>query len=163
MSNTAGTGRSDASGVRLFPPSIYAGGLVVGYIVQWLAPIPIVPGALGIAARILGVAVLLAGLALMFSALTMFRAVGTPVNPTEPTKALALTGPYRFTRNPMYLGMALLLAGFALIGNALWPLLSLIPVVWIIRTQVIAREEIYLEAKFGAPYRDFKGRVRRWL
>jgi protein-S-isoprenylcysteine O-methyltransferase Ste14 len=63
----------------------------------------------------------------------------------------------------MYLGMALLLAGFALIGNALWPLIAVIPVVFVIRTQVIDREERYLEAKFGAQYTDFKARVRRWL
>jgi protein-S-isoprenylcysteine O-methyltransferase Ste14 len=63
----------------------------------------------------------------------------------------------------MYLGMALVLAGLAMIGNALWPLLAVIPAVWWIRTQVIAKEERYLEAKFGAPYLDFKKRVRRWI
>jgi protein-S-isoprenylcysteine O-methyltransferase Ste14 len=63
----------------------------------------------------------------------------------------------------MYLGMALLVGGFALLGNALWPLLALIPVIWFIRTQVIDREERYLEARFGVEYRDFTSRVRRWL
>jgi protein-S-isoprenylcysteine O-methyltransferase Ste14 len=63
----------------------------------------------------------------------------------------------------MYLGMALILGGLAFIGNALFPLLALIPVIWWIRTQVIDKEERYLEAKFGAPYLDFKRRVRRWL
>ena len=63
----------------------------------------------------------------------------------------------------MYLGMALVFAGFALLGNALWPLLALIPVIWAIQKQVIAREEIYLEAKFGADYLALKSRVRRWL
>ena len=63
----------------------------------------------------------------------------------------------------MYLGMALVFAGFALLGNALWPLLTLIPVIWAIQTQVIAKEEAYLEAKFGADYLALKSRVRRWL
>jgi protein-S-isoprenylcysteine O-methyltransferase Ste14 len=63
----------------------------------------------------------------------------------------------------MYLGMACILAGLALIGNALWPLLAVIPAVWWINTQVIAREEPYLERKFGAPYIEYKNRVRRWL
>ena len=88
---------------------------------------------------------------------------GTRVNPFEPSTMLVLDGPYRFTRNPMYLGMALVLGGLALIGNALWPFLALAPVIAIIRTQVIAKEEAYLEAKFVAPYRDFKARVRRWI
>jgi protein-S-isoprenylcysteine O-methyltransferase Ste14 len=79
------------------------------------------------------------------------------------TRALTFEGPYRFTRNPMYLGLALLLAGLAGIGNALWPLLAVIPVVAIIRTQVIAREETYLENRFGEEYRAYRGRVRRWL
>ena len=99
----------------------------------------------------------------MVSAVVLFRRIGTPPDPHEPSTRLALDGPYRFTRNPMYLGMAAVLAGLALIGNALWPLLALIPVIWWIRTQVIAREERYLEAKFGGEYRDFKARVRRWL
>jgi protein-S-isoprenylcysteine O-methyltransferase Ste14 len=63
----------------------------------------------------------------------------------------------------MYLGMGLILAGFAFLGNALWPLIALVPVVGIIRTQVIAREEAYLEAKFAGQYRDYKARVRRWV
>jgi protein-S-isoprenylcysteine O-methyltransferase Ste14 len=62
----------------------------------------------------------------------------------------------------MYLGLALLLAGLALLGDALWPLIAIIPCVWIIQTQVIAREEVYLQGKFGKDYRAFKSRVRRW-
>jgi protein-S-isoprenylcysteine O-methyltransferase Ste14 len=80
-----------------------------------------------------------------------------------PTNALTFEGPYRFTRNPMYVGMALLQGGLALAGNALWPLVALIPVLWIVRTQVIDKEEQYLERRFGQQYRDYKARVRRWL
>ena len=154
---------SDTSGVRLFPPAVYIGGLIVGYAIQWLVPVRILPPMLDLPGRILGVALLLAGGGLMFSALSLFRSVGTTPNPTLPTTALTFDGPYRFTRNPMYLGMALLLVGFAFIGNALWPLLAVIPAIWIIQTQVILREEPYLEAKFGGPYADYKKRVRRWL
>jgi protein-S-isoprenylcysteine O-methyltransferase Ste14 len=163
MSNGSGARPADSSGVRLFPPGIYIGGLAIGYFLDWLRPIPIVPGPLGLALRILGVAVLLAGAWLMFTALTQFRSVGTSPNPTQATTALAFDGPYRLTRNPMYLGMTLLLVGFASVGNALWPLIAAIPAVWIIQTQVILREEAYLEAKFGSPYRDYQARVRRWL
>jgi len=164
MTNGSGAqSPSRASGVRIFPPAVYIAGLVIGYLIEWLWPIPILPGPFGFVLRILGVAAILAGAGLIISAITRFRTIGTPVNPTAPTTMLAFDGPYRFTRNPMYLGLALLLAGFALVGDALWPLVAVIPVVWIIQTQVIAREEPYLEAKFGAPYRDFKARVRRWL
>jgi protein-S-isoprenylcysteine O-methyltransferase Ste14 len=164
MSNGSGAQSSSrASGVRIFPPAVYIAGLVIGYLIEWLWPVPILPGPFGFVLRILGIAVILAGAGLIVSAIIRFRSIGTPVNPTEPTTTLTFDGPYRFTRNPMYLGLALLLAGFALVGDALWPLLAVIPAGWIIQTQVIAREEPYLEAKFGLPYRDFKARVRRWL
>jgi protein-S-isoprenylcysteine O-methyltransferase Ste14 len=153
---------ADNSGVRIFPPGVYLGGLVVGYLLQWLWPVPILPGAASIA-RILGAILALAGIALVLVAVAAFRRAGTSPNPTAATSALTFDGPYRFTRNPMYLGLALLLAGLAGLGNALWPLIAVIPVVAIIQTQVIAREERYLEAKFGEAYRDYRSRVRRWL
>ncbi|MEJ0011089.1 MAG: isoprenylcysteine carboxylmethyltransferase family protein [Bauldia sp.] len=154
---------SDTAGVTVLPPLVYAGGLVVGYIVQFILPIAVAPPTFDVAIRVLGVLLVLFGGYLMFTALGLFQKVGTPVSPHEPTRALTFDGPYRYTRNPIYLGMALILAGLALVGNALWPLLAVIPVIWWITTQVIVREERYLEAKFGAPYADFKKRVRRWL
>jgi protein-S-isoprenylcysteine O-methyltransferase Ste14 len=154
---------ADNSGVRIFPPAVYLGGLIVGYLIQWLLPLPIVPDAWNFSVRVLGILVLALGVWLVFSAASLFGRLGTPPNPTQPTTALATDGPYRFTRNPMYLGMGLMLAGFALIGNALWPLIALVPVVGIIRLQVVDREERYLEARFGTEYREFKARVRRWI
>ena len=163
MSDEQNARTSDVSGVAIFPPAIYLGGLIVGYLIQWLLPIPIVPAAWSIAIRILGVVVLVIGAWLMFSALGVFHRLGTAVSPFEPTTELASDGPYRFSRNPIYLGMALLLAGFAFLGNAFWPLVAVIPAVGIIQTQVVAREEVYLEGKFGSDYRDYKSRVKRWL
>ncbi len=154
---------SESSGVRIFPPGVYLAGLIVGYAVQWLWPLPIDPGRGVLSVRVIGVVVIVVAVVLQASAVMTFRRLGTPINPTKPSTTLALAGPYRFTRNPMYLGLALLLAGLALVGNALWPLLAVIPCVWIIHTQVIAREEAYLERKFGDDYRTFKSRVRRWL
>jgi protein-S-isoprenylcysteine O-methyltransferase Ste14 len=160
QSNTAGV---DNSGVRIFPPAVYVGGLIIGYAIQWLWPFPIAPDAWSLLIRIVGVVVLASGVWLVLSAASLFGRLGTPPNPTQPTTALATDGPYRFTRNPMYFGMGLMLAGFALVGNALWPLIALVPAVGIIRMQVIDREERYLEAKFGNEYRQFKARVRRWI
>jgi len=104
-----------------------------------------------------------AGVALAASAIVLFRRAGTSPVPIQPTTALVAQGPYRFTRNPMYVGLAALYAGIALLVNSLWPLV-LLPVVLIaIRWWVIAREEAYLERKFGDAYRAYTRRVRRWL
>ena len=154
---------ADNAGVRVIPPVVFLGGLAVGYLIQWMRPIPILPPWGSLAVRIVGVVAIGLGFWVMLSAVALFRRLKTPPEPWEPTTNLALDGPYRFTRNPMYLGMALVLGGLALAGNALWPLVALVPVVIIIRTQVIAREERYLEAKFGDEYRAFKARVRRWF
>ena len=154
---------ADTSGVTIFPPAVYLGGLVIGYVLWWFWPVPIAGDGISLVVRILGIVVLLLGGWLMFSATGLFARIGTNISPFEPTTKLATDGPYRFTRNPIYLGMALILGGFALIGNALWPLLALIPVIWVIQTQVIAREEPYLAGKFGIAYHDYCRRVRRWL
>jgi protein-S-isoprenylcysteine O-methyltransferase Ste14 len=156
-------GTSDTPGVRFLPPFVYLGGLVAGYVIWWFWPVPIVPGERSLAIRTAGGVAIVLGFWVMLSAVAMFSRIGEDPNPMEPTKALTFEGPYRFTRNPMYLGMSFILGGLALLGNALWPLLALIPVVWIIRTQVIDKEERYLEAKFGSEYAAFKARVRRWI
>ncbi len=153
----------DNAGVRILPPLVFLGGLVIGYAVWWFWPVPIVPGDWSFAIRVAGAVAVALGVWLAIAAASKFSAIGEDPHPMSPTNALALEGPYRFTRNPMYLGMALIQGGLALLGNALWPLLALVPVLWIIRTQVIDKEERYLEAKFGSEYRAFKSRVRRWI
>lgn len=157
------TDQSDTPGVTFLPPLVYLGGLVIGYVIWWFWPVPIVPGDWSFAIRVIGGVAVVLGFWVMLSAVAVFSRIGEDPNPTVPTNALTFDGPYRFTRNPMYLGMGLILGGLALLGNALWPLLALVPVIWIIRTQVIDKEERYLEAKFGGAYRDFKARVRRWI
>jgi protein-S-isoprenylcysteine O-methyltransferase Ste14 len=154
---------ADNAGVRIFPPGIFIGGLVIGYVIQWFWPLPILPADMTLAARVFGVLVFIIGICFIALAMGAFRRAGTSVVPVEPTTALTFEGPYTFTRNPMYLGMALILGGLAFAGNALWPLLMLIPAIVIVQTQVIAREEAYLERKFGAEYLAFKARVRRWI
>jgi len=104
-----------------------------------------------------------AGVALAASAIVLFRRAGTSPVPIQPTTALVAQGPYRFTRNPMYVGLAALYAGIALLVNSLWPLVLLPVVLVVIRWWVIAREEAYLERKFGDAYRAYTRRERRWL
>jgi protein-S-isoprenylcysteine O-methyltransferase Ste14 len=155
--------RPDTPGITVFPPTVYFGGLIVGYVIWWFWPVPIVPTEWSLPVRITGGLAFLVGVSLIWAATARFHHIGENPNPMEPTKALTFDGPYRYTRNPMYLGMSFILGGLAMLGNAFWPLLALIPVIWIIRTQVIAKEEQYLEARFGADYVAFKSRVRRWL
>ncbi len=157
---------SDSTGdnakVSFPPPFVYLGFLLIGLGVEG------VTGRLSFgmdrfAVWLAGGLLLVAGLALNMAATGRFRRAGTPVPPWRSVKGIVDGGVYRFTRNPMYLGMATAYAGLAIAFDG--PVaLALLPVVLVvIRTQVIAREERYLEAKFGDTYRDYKRRVRRWL
>jgi protein-S-isoprenylcysteine O-methyltransferase Ste14 len=92
-----------------------------------------------------------------------FWASGTSVIPVKPTTALVTNGPYRFTRNPMYLGMLLLYTAVACWLEFVWPLLLSPVLVWLLGAQVIKREERYLERKYGDEYRRYQMQVRRWL
>jgi protein-S-isoprenylcysteine O-methyltransferase Ste14 len=152
--------RRDISGVIAPPPLVFLAGLGVGFALEALLPGSSVPDAL---AWILGGALLLAGLALLFSFERAFTQKKTPANPWRPTTAIATDGPYRLTRNPAYLGMALVYVGIALCSQALWVLVPLPIVLAIIDRGVITREEHYLERKFGQEYLDYKRRVRRWV
>ena len=158
----------DRSGVRIFPPLIYLGGLFLGFLLHWRLPLPIVPAVLVGPLRLLGAFCLVAGLALTIWAVATFRRVGTTRHPAGPTTALAVGGPYRFTRNPMYLGLVFVTAGLALLANALWPLILLPVVIVILRRAVIDREERYLTAKFGEEYLRVQGTgsalvVAQWM
>ena len=152
----------DTSGVRVLPPLIYAGLFLLGYAVHrfvplrlWGDPPPV--------ARLVGWGLVAAGALLAASAVMLFRRAGTTPNPTRPTTALVLRGPYRFTRNPMYVGLALCYFGTALLVNSIWPLILLPALMVLVQRWVIAPEEAYLERKFGAEYRSYRTQVRRWL
>lgn len=99
----------------------------------------------------------------MGSFVQAFERARTPINPSAPSQALVTDGPYRLTRNPGYLGMAVLYAGIAMVANAPWALVPLPAAIAVVDRGVIAREEGYLERKFGAPYAEYRRRVRRWL
>ena len=150
----------DSAGVRVPPPLIYLGGLAVGFALEALLPGSSFPAVLQWA---LGGALLIAGVALLASFNTAFHRKGTAVEPWKPTTTIVSTGPYRLTRNPAYVGMALAYAGIAVMSEALWALAPLPLVLLIIDRGVIAREERYLERKFGQEYLDYKRRVRRWV
>ena len=151
----------DHSGVAFPPPFVYAGLFLAGYLVQRLAPVALVPGAEWV--RWPGWILVAAGGVFAFTAAQTFRNAGTHVNPRKPATTVVSHGPFRFTRNPMYVSLATVYLGVTLVVNSLWPLVCFPPAVWIISRYVIAREEAYLERKFGHAYRDYKRQVRRWL
>jgi protein-S-isoprenylcysteine O-methyltransferase Ste14 len=152
---------ADSAGVAVPPPLVYAVGFGIGYALHRLKPAPV--GVDGRAWTLLGWVLIGAGVALAASAVVLFRRAGTSPVPIQPSTALVVRGPYRFTRNPMYVGLAALYAGVALLVNSLWPLAVLPLVLSVIRWRVIAREEAYLERTFGEEYRAYKARVRRWV
>jgi protein-S-isoprenylcysteine O-methyltransferase Ste14 len=92
-----------------------------------------------------------------------FRRARTSMVPMKPSSALVTTGPYRFTRNPMYLGMAFLYVALAFALGLVWPLILLPVVIAAVDRLVIAIEEAYLVRRFGQPYCDYMTRARRWL
>ena len=151
------------SGVRVFPPAIAAAGIAVGLVLTFMYPVPIVEPPAARTLLGLGIVFLALWLLLAVSANVAFRRTGTPANPYAPTKALAQHGPYRFTRNPMYLGLVLMTVGFALVMNSMWIVLMAVPVLLLLRNLVILKEERYLEGLFGDEYRAYLKRVRRWL
>jgi protein-S-isoprenylcysteine O-methyltransferase Ste14 len=153
----------DTSGVRFPPPFVYAIAVGLGFLLQRWHALPIASASQARALRVVSLGWLGLWLAISVSAALAFRSVHTSINPTRPTTQLARTGPYRYTRNPLYLGLALLTVAVACFANTLWPLLMLPAALWVIRVFVIAREERYLEAKFGDEYRTYKASVRRWL
>ena len=148
--------------MRLFPPLIYAALFAVGYTADRIAPMRLFvdPPA---AVRLVGWALVALAALLAASAAFLFLRAGTTPDPRRPTTALVVHGPYRFTRNPMYLALALLYLGVALLLNAAWPLVLLPVAIMLVERWVIAREEAYLERRFGDAYRAYQARVRRWL
>lgn len=150
----------DAPGVIAPPPLVYLVALAAGYGLEALLPSASVPDGVRFT---LGPILIGAGSTLLGAFLGSFRRAGTAVDPRRPTTAIVTWGPYRITRNPAYLGMALLYSAVALSTGALWPFATLVPALVVIDRFVIAREERYLERKFGAPYRDYRARVRRWV
>jgi protein-S-isoprenylcysteine O-methyltransferase Ste14 len=115
------------------------------------------------AAGWVGGAVFAIALALAAWAIATITRAGSNVPTNMPTTTIVDTGPYRFTRNPIYLGMFLGLVGLAIAFDSLWQLLALVPFALVIRYGVVAREEAYLERKFGHTYRGYRSGVRRWL
>jgi protein-S-isoprenylcysteine O-methyltransferase Ste14 len=153
--------RVDTANTVIRPPYAWAIAVAAGLGLEWLRPLPFVPAS--VPSVLAGCILFAAGLALAAWAIASFRSAGTRVETYKPTTAIVAMGPYRFTRNPIYLGMFLGLFGLAVGFDSLWLLAALAAFCLVIRYGVVAREEAYLERKFGVDYIGYKASVRRWL
>jgi protein-S-isoprenylcysteine O-methyltransferase Ste14 len=142
------------------PPLVYLASLVVGALLQLAMPLPFLPQTLTAA---LGVPLIVGAVALFSYSAAKFRAAGTPVPARKPTTVIVQAGPYRYSRNPIYLAFSLSQLGIAIWANSAWLLATLVGAVALIHFVVIRREEQYLERRFGSQYLDYKASVRRWL
>jgi protein-S-isoprenylcysteine O-methyltransferase Ste14 len=149
---------ANPGGVR--PPLVALASLLSGAVLTVAWPLPFVPPALRLPVG--GLLVAMAG-ALFGYSTRQFRMAGTPVPGNKPTTAIVRTGPYRFSRNPIYLAFFALHLGLAIWANSLWLMATLIATVAIIAVVVVPREERYLIGRFGAEYLEYKASVRRWF
>jgi protein-S-isoprenylcysteine O-methyltransferase Ste14 len=155
---------SDNANVLIRPPIALAIAAAGGIAATWLYPLSFLPALIpaGWPAGGIGAVVLALGVALAAWAVVSMRRAGTRFETHQPTARIVTTGPYRFTRNPIYVGMFLALIGVAIGFDSLWLLVALAIFYLVMRYGVVAREEAYLERKFGGAYLDYKVRVRRW-
>ncbi|MGL4621346.1 MAG: methyltransferase family protein [Chroococcidiopsis sp.] len=142
------------------PPFVYLGAIALGLLLHFVWPVRFVFHAVN---GLLGGTAVLVAVALFLWAVGTFRTAGTPVPGNRPTTTIVRAGPYRYSRNPIYLSFSLLQLGVAFWINSLWLLVTLMPAVALMSFVVIPREEHYLESRFPSDYLPYKASVRRWL
>jgi len=150
---------ADNPGVVVRPPLLYLAALAAMLVLRWLWPLPILGGAAfwpGLALVVFGVGILIWGRRALVAG-------GTNVDPLLPSTAVVTSGPYRFSRNPLYVGLAIVYLGLALAFDVWWGIVLLVLVLLVMHMGVIQREERYLERKFGDAYRQYRLAVRRYL
>jgi protein-S-isoprenylcysteine O-methyltransferase Ste14 len=150
----------DNPGIRVPPPLIYLGPLVAGLLLNRRLQVLFLSRGV---ARVLGWPLVGGGMALAVWFARTIHGADTTLRTDKPVSSLVQEGPFRYTRNPGYLSLAMIYAGIAVLRNALWAILLLPLVLFVIQREVIGREERYLERTFGEEYLDYKKRVRRWV
>jgi len=155
-------GAPDVAGVIALPPLIFLSFLAAAAVLEAIVPLQVL-AMYAFPRYLAGAALAVAGFFSILMATGRFQAAGTNIPPTLPATALVVDGIYRRTRNPIYLGMTLLFLGLGVAAGSVWAVGLVVPLLWVINTGVIAREERYLERKFGDAYRAYKARVRRWF
>ncbi len=154
----------DAAAVRVFPPGVPLVTVLVGVGLGYLWPIDL-GFALPAPERYWLGGVIVAGAFFVIGlwSVLLFRGTNQSVNPSKPTLQIVERGPYRVTRNPMYLQMVLICTGIAIILWNAWVLVLTPICAWVLQKFAIEPEEAYLESKFGDAYLAYKSRVRRWI
>ena len=161
-SAAGGSGPADVAGVIALPPLIFLRFLVAATVLEAFVPLPFL-AAHALARYLAGAALAAGGLVMIGMARRRFVAAGTNIPPYLPTTALVVDGIYGRTRNPLYLGTTLVYLGLSVAAGSQWAIVLVVPLVWVMNVGVVAREERYLERKFGDAYRAYKARVRRWV
>ncbi len=147
-------------GVRFPPPLVYLAAVLIGAAIDRFVPIHILPAGLK---NWLGGALALLALTISVLSIREFIKIKTAIRPDRPASALVTRGPFRYSRNPMYLALSMLQLGVGISMNNVWVVVLLMPVIAWITRRVIAPEERYLIGKFGQVYLDYQSNVRRWL
>ncbi len=151
---------NDWSGIIVPPPIVYLVCLVAGLGLDYFWPIPLLPQAIQF---VVGFTIIVSSFLLIGLSLRIFRRSGTPIDYRKSTTGIISTGPFAYSRNPVYVSMTMLMGGIAIAVDSPWILAMAVPAVLIIHNFVILREEAFLERKFGDDYRRYKAAVRRWI
>jgi protein-S-isoprenylcysteine O-methyltransferase Ste14 len=155
---------SERPDVITFPPLIYLGAIGLSFVARFMfRRLPIAPKWLAGPRRKAGFGLITAGMGIMAWGAGTFQKAGTNISTHQPALTLVEEGPYRYTRNPIYIGMTAAYSGITLLLNNLWGLLLLPPLLTFVERNVIEREEAHLRARFGDAYDEFTERIPRWL
>jgi len=162
---SAGQQADDTAVARVIarPPFLYLTCLLLGLFLDRLLLLPLILPEVALIRWAVGGGLILIGVAIVAAGVRNFSRAATPVPSNQPVRALVTTGIHGWSRNPIYVGMFLLYAGIGIGVRSPWVLILALPLVIILRYRVVAREETYLERRFGDAYREYKARVRRWL
>jgi protein-S-isoprenylcysteine O-methyltransferase Ste14 len=151
---------ADNAGVVVLPPLLFGSALVAVLALHWLWPMPIFGHAV---VRWSGLALIMFAVAIAVWGTKTMHAAGTNISPLQPAMSIVTSGPFRFSRNPLYVALTLLYLGLTLAFNTWWGIVVLIPLLLILHYGVVLREERYLEQKFGETYKGYRSSVRRYL
>ena len=151
---------ADNAGVVVLPPLLYGVAFVAVLALRWFWPLPILGHVIAFWA---GIALAMIAVAIAVWGSRTMRMAGTNVNPSLPTTVVVTSGPFRFSRNPLYVALTLFYLGLTLALDTWWGIVVLVPLLTILHYGVVLREERYLEQKFGDSYRQYRSSVRRYL
>ncbi len=149
-----------SAGVTIKPPYAVLATFVIGVLLHLLSPLSYSGAWLP---PLLGMIGVFGGIYIMWLCLNLFKQYNTPLPPDQPVHALIETGPYQYSRNPIYLSFLLIYGGIAITVGSVWMTLMMLPLFVYLRYYVIAREEAYLEQRFGDDYLTYSLRVGRWF